>query len=365
MSIAWLIFITVIFFFLQGVIYVRWGLAKIDYHRTFSQATAYVGEEIELIDEIANKKLLPVPWVRLESKINKNLQFGQVEGTSRGEMHRTLFSLMPYQKIKRRQKVLCTKRGYYQFETVSMSTGDAIGFDEAFKTVHSSAAVTVFPKIREKEDIPLPAQSWVGEIMVKRWIIEDPFLVAGVREYSTSDPMHTINWKATARTGKMQVNQYDYTADLCLMIYVNFDQTEDKWRPIVNEDTIERALSYAASIAHYSIDQGIATGFGCNSYLVTNRDKKESIRITPGNGHSHLTFMLDHMAKAHTDISSLFYEFLEEDVTRQREKTDFLIITNVITEKVKHHITILEKQGHSVETLLLEDDRGAGDVYAS
>lgn len=58
--------------------------------------------------------------------------------------------------------------------------------------------------------------------------------------------MHTINWKATARTGSMQVNKYDYTADHHLMIYVNFDQTEDKWRPIVHEDLLEKALSYAA-----------------------------------------------------------------------------------------------------------------------
>lgn len=365
MSIAWLIFLTVIFFFLQGVIYVRWGLAKIEYHRTFNQLTAYVGEEIEMIDEIANKKLLPVPWVRLESKINKNLLFGQVEGTNRGEMHRTLFSLMPYQKIKRRQKVLCSKRGYYQFETVSMSTGDAIGFDETFKTVHSQAAITVFPEVLEKEDIPLPAQSLLGDMIVKRWIIEDPFLVTGVREYSTGDPMHTINWKATARTGNMQVNQYDYSADHYLMIYVNFDQTEDKWRPIVDAEMIEKALSYAASIAHYSIEQGIATGFGCNSYLVTNNDQKGSIRIPPANGQTHLTFMLDHMAKAKMDISLLFYEFLEEDIDEQRERTDFLIITNDLTEKVQRHIKSLEKNGHTVETLLLDDAGKVGDGFAS
>ncbi|MFA9457035.1 DUF58 domain-containing protein [Halalkalibacter sp. AB-rgal2] len=365
MSIAWLIFLTLAFFFLQGVIYVKWGLRNIEYNRRFSQTTAYVGDEIEMIDEIANKKLIPVPWVRLESKINAHLVFGQVEGAERGDMHRTLFSLMPFQKIKRRQKVLCAKRGYYQFETVSMSTGDAVGFDETFQTVHSTASITVFPEIVNKEDIPLPSQSWLGELIVKRWIIEDPFLVAGVREYSSGDPMHTINWKATARSGSMQVNQYDYTADHHLMIYVNFDQTEDKWHPIIHEDLLEKALSYAASIAHESIELGIPTGFGCNSYLVSDSNKENSIRLYPANGHSHLLAMLDQMAKAKMDISLAFYEFLEEDINRQLERTDILIITNIITEKVQMHIDILEENGNRVETLLLNNEEESGDRYAS
>src|SRR5690554_4979643 len=75
MSIAWFIFVTLIVIGLQSYIYGKWGLSRVQYTRFFSEVAVFEGEEIKMTDEIANKKLLPVPWLRLESKINENLQF--------------------------------------------------------------------------------------------------------------------------------------------------------------------------------------------------------------------------------------------------------------------------------------------------
>ena len=75
MSIAWFIFITYVVFGAQAYIFGKWGLSRVQYTRTFNETAVFEGEAIEMIDEIANKKLLPVPWLRLESKINANLQF--------------------------------------------------------------------------------------------------------------------------------------------------------------------------------------------------------------------------------------------------------------------------------------------------
>lgn len=355
MNIPLLLFVALILLFLQGMVVVKWGLSKIEYSRKFSQSVAFEGEMIEMIDEIANRKLLPVPWLRLESKIDENLVFNQIEGTNRGDMHLTLFSLMPFQKIKRRQKVTCAKRGYYGLETVSISTGDAVGFGETFQTFRSVTNLTVYPKIIDMEEIPLPSQSWLGDIITKRWIIEDPFVMSGIREYTTGDPMHTVNWKATARTGSLQVSKKDFTADHHLMIYLNFDQTEDKWLPIINEEILERGLSYAASIAHHTLSQGIPTGFGCNSYLVTSDDKKKSIKLYPATGKVQLNVLLEYMGKAAMANSSSFYEFLEEDVENRLEQTDILLITSTVTEKMQDQINLLERRGNKIEVLWLEE----------
>src|SRR5690625_147874 len=75
MSITWFIFVTLIVIALQSYIYSKWGLSRVQYTRSFSEVAVFEGEEIKMTDEIANKKLLPVPWLRLESKINENLQF--------------------------------------------------------------------------------------------------------------------------------------------------------------------------------------------------------------------------------------------------------------------------------------------------
>ena len=191
------------------------------------------------------ENFFPVPWLRLESKISANLQFekkSQLDNEiDSGDYHRTLFSLMPYQKVRRRQSLTCTKRGYYRFETVSLTTGDAFGISDSFKSVQSAAEITVYPQLVAMEDIPLPAHSWLGDMIVRRWIIEDPFLVSGVRDYSYGDSMNSINWKATARTNRMQVSKKDFSADHNLMIYINFNQTTDIWMPIIDEQTLGKS----------------------------------------------------------------------------------------------------------------------------
>ncbi|OAS82132.1 MULTISPECIES: DUF58 domain-containing protein [Metabacillus] len=380
MSIAWFIFITCLISVIQSFIFNKWGLVRLQYKRFFNKDTVFAGEEIEMIDEISNNKLLPIPWLRLESKIDQNLKFlgKQDQSTEelREEFHRTLFSLLPYQKITRRHKVCCMKRGYYELKTISLTLGDVLGFSESFDNFNAKATVTVYPEIIPIEDIPLPSHSWLGDIMVRRWIIDDPFVIAGVREYSYGDSMNSVNWKATARTGSLQVSKRDYTADHHLMIYLNFDETEDIWMPIQNTTLIEKGISYAASIAQHSISKGINTGFGCNSYFVEpfgqalENNVKESVRIEPKNGKYQLTQLYDTMAKLSMDRSMSFNRFLMEDMIN-RKNADILIITSLLTANIQDNIRMLETQGNKIEILMLTDQpndnkdrQGEGEYYA-
>lgn len=358
MSIAWLIFITFVVIGLQSYIYGKWGLSHIEYTRSFNERAVVEGEEIEMTDEIVNKKLLPVPWLRLESKISTYLQFQRQANTDHdidhGGFHRTLFSLMPYQRVRRRQLLTCTKRGYYHFENVDLSTGDVFGFNETFQSTSAPAEVIVYPRIVSLEDIPLPSHSWLGDIVVRRWIIEDPFLTSGVREYAAGDPLNSINWKATARTNQLQVTKKDFSADHYLMIYVNFNQTGDVWYPVADEELIEKSLSYAATIAQYSISKGISTGFGCNSYI--GEKTNQSIKIQPENSKHQLTYILETLAKVEIDSNKSIDYFLKDDIDHHVEGVDFLIITAIVTDTMQEKINELEALGNSVEILMLESE---------
>ncbi|RCW74708.1 DUF58 domain-containing protein [Saliterribacillus persicus] len=372
MNIAWVIVVLLILVFIQGVVYSRVGLKRIEYKRTFKQDNAFVGDTIEMTDEITNRKLLPVPWLRLESKISPNLIFQSSQQETEGDtFHRTLFSLLPYQKITRRHQLTCKRRGYYPLHTVSVTTGDVVGFTETFDSVEASTSITVYPEIVAVDEIPLPSHSYLGDITVKRWIIEDPFIHAGVREYQEGDPMNAVNWKATARTNTLQINKKDFTADHNLMIYVNFDLTEDVRIPIDNEALIEKALSYAASIANVTIDQGLATGFGCNGYFVspfTNPTEpiKPSIRIEASSSRQQFSYILDTIAKTKMDRSRNFRGFLQEDIDLGRTNTDILIFTAILTEKIEAQITKLEQMGNAVEVVTLDNDAAEmGGAHAS
>lgn len=358
MSIAWFILITFAVVIAQIFIYSNWGLSRIEYTRSFNKATVFEGEKIEMVDEVSNKKLLPVPWLRLESKVSQHLQFQKQSPTDNeidhGDFHRTLFSLMPFQKVRRRQHVTCTKRGFYSIKSVALSTGDVFGFEETFKSVPSSAEITVYPRLLPMDDIPLPAHSWLGNMIVRRWIIEDPFLTAGVRDYSAGDPLNAINWKATARTGNLQVTKKDFSADHYLMIYVNFNQTDDIWAPIIDEELIEKSLSYAASVAQYSISKGVRTGFGCNSYI--DDKTMPSLRIEPENSKQQLNYLFETMAKVKADANKSINSFLKEDIDKEITGVDILFITAIVTEKMRENIKRLEGLGNYVEVLILDSE---------
>src|SRR5690625_2401896 len=134
MSIGWFVFVLILVIFIQSRIFRKRGLKNIEYHRFFSRNSCVEGETIEMIDEVINRKLLPIPWLRIESRLSEHLKFQNEQYPDHviyhGGFHRTLFSLMPYQKIRRRHLLTCTKRGHYRLQDVQMTTGDLIGFDE-------------------------------------------------------------------------------------------------------------------------------------------------------------------------------------------------------------------------------------------
>ncbi|RXJ02793.1 DUF58 domain-containing protein [Anaerobacillus alkaliphilus] len=363
MSMVWFIVVTILMILVQSFIFTKWGLTKVNYTRYFNKEAVFPGELFELVDEVSNRKLLPLPWLRLESKVSSNLQFtkkqDQLVVEDSEEYHRTLFSLSPFEKVTRRHMVACRKRGYYQLKTVSLTLGDIVGFNEKAEAIDAKATIIVYPELVEIEEIPLPSHSWLGDLLVKRWIIQDPFVTAGVRQYTYGDPLNSVNWNATARTGQLQVSKRDFTADHHLMIYLNFDETEDIWMPILNPELIETGISYAASIATLTLSRGIRTGFGCNSYLVdqANSDIKQAIRIEPHHSTDQLTYLYENMAKLAMDRSMNFPRFLKEEA-ENLYNTDILMISAIMSPAIEEVIKQIETQGSKVEVLLLAQETG-------
>ncbi|SDY93132.1 Uncharacterized conserved protein, DUF58 family, contains vWF domain [Evansella caseinilytica] len=360
MGIHWLFVTTAVVVFVQSYLYKKRGLKHIHYTRFFSEQAVFEGGCIDMVEVISNRKLLPVPWLRLESRINANLQFGSQANLTivDDQFHRSLFSLMSFQKITRRHKVYCAKRGHYYMKTVSFTNGDLLGIDHSSKTHEVFASVIVYPKLIPTSDIPYPSTSWQGDVAVRRWIVDDPFVFAGVRDYAAGDSMRSINWKATARTGELMISKKDYTADPKLMIYLNFDETEDIWLPIKNEALIEKGISLAASMAQQAISQGIPTGFGCNSYIVEPFEKqlpiKSSVRIDPGSGKNQLQYILETLAKVKIDRSMNFNQFLSEDLEEKTTGKDIVIITALVSDKMNERCRVLTANGNSVSFVPLE-----------
>lgn len=359
MNITWLIFIVAVLIIVQGYIFRKFGLRHLSYQRYFNVTTCYEGDQIEMVERIANRKLLPVPWVRLESSLSAHLKFMRQQGQtiSEGQMfqnHRSLFSLMPYTQIVRRHKFICLRRGIYKLDSATLTIGDLFGIFTRFQRLTLQRELIVYPRPVLPDEAELPSHSWQGDVTVRRWIVHDPFMFAGIREYQYGDPMTDINWKATARSNRMQVNQHDFTADRRVMVYLNVEDHEKMWNQVSDEELIERGISYAAGIIEQAIYAGMEAGFTTNGYL--KEGAKEPIRIQTGGGRGHFEYILEHMARMTIARSVPFDTLLEQEVRAARTNLDIILITTYMNDGLYQLAENLQRSGNSVSVVPLRAD---------
>ncbi|GAA4877377.1 DUF58 domain-containing protein [Paenibacillus vulneris] len=356
MSVHWLLFITLTILVLQVILFKMLGHRGLTYERYFSTRGCFEGEETEMIERIANRHILPVPWLRLESLIHAGLHFYSqanldINNGALFQNHKSLFSLMPFTQITRRHRIYCSKRGCYRLNTASLTYGDLVGLYRNTLKLSLDAELLVYPKLAQLDELTLPSHSWQGDLVVRRWIVEDPFMISGTREYRYGDPLNGINWKATARSGRLQVHQRDYTADHRLMIYLNVEDHEKMWSQVNDEAMFEKGLSIAAALAQHAIDLGMEVGFATNAHSVDSRDP---VRVEAGGGTEHMTFLLEAMARIVVARSIPFDTLLEEEADKGAANQDILILSAYISDKMHPPIEQLRYQGNSVDTLFLE-----------
>ncbi|MGG3530666.1 DUF58 domain-containing protein [Paenibacillus rhizolycopersici] len=359
MQLPWLLVSAVLIIMLLAFVYRRRALKGISYRRYFTERAVFEGDTVEMVEVIANAKLLPLPWLRLESSIAAGLTFGRQSNLNihAGEIyqnHSSLFYLRSYRQITRRHEVTCSRRGQYRLESATMTTGDPLGLNAEVKRFPLDLELLVYPRILELQELPLPNHSWLGELPVRRWIIEDPFLTAGIREYRPGDPLGNINWKATARTGELQVHKRDYTADHRLMIYLNLETSDSMWRTVIEPERIEMGIRYAATVAEHALRSGLAAGFASNARLADGPN--EPIRIEPHTSSDQLTLLLETMARMVLDRTASMIRMLEIEIEAGATDTDYLIISCHQGEKLAETAELLRQNGNGVEWMEIPAD---------
>lgn len=356
MNIAWMIFVFLVLAWLQSYLFQKRALKRIEYARFFNEKAVFAGERVELVERVANLKLLPVPWLRLESSLPAQLKFHENAGVamSEGKMfqhHHSFFSLMPYSQITRRYDVRCPKRGCYTLSTVHMTAGDPLGINRVSQTVPCHAELLVYPQLLPLNELDIPQHSWFGDLVVRRWTVFDPFERAGVREYQYGDPLKSVNWTATARTGELQVNRQAPTSNPKLLIYVNFDVSEKMWNQISDPDMVEHALSVAATLAVECISQGIEVGFCCNGRTM---DDNQPVRIPIDSGHVHESVILDALARLIMERSTAIETMLEEEIAGQLSDTDIVLISAYVNARMEEAMEQLKRLGNAVSVYRLQ-----------
>lgn len=271
----------------------RWCLTGVSYARRLDHTRATFGERLGMEIELVNDKLLPLAWLHLRDLVPPDLSVqGAVVTVSgrRRELHLVL-AMLPYQRVRRRVTVVCTERGLHRFGPATLRSGSPLGTHERAVEVDSEQPLLVYPKVMPLSTLPLTSRVPLGERRVRQSIALDPTRVVGVRPYLTGDPVRTIDWRATARSGDLLVRVHEPAASPSVALFVELLPPRGVSRR-VGRELIELLVSMAASVASGLLSAGVATGL-----YTTGTAQGVPVAVPPSRDPGTRTAMLELLAR--------------------------------------------------------------------
>jgi uncharacterized protein (DUF58 family) len=320
----------------ENIIYGKNWARKLEYRCYFTTEEAHVGDVVELVEEVVNGKLLPLPWMKSELTASNGLDFAETQSsvTDKSRFVSSFFMLKSYHKISRRWRVKCLKRGIFKIDTVVLVASNLFG------TMNLSNPVTKDMTGGELRVLPAPCDEALpqaasslsfGDVFVRRQLISDPFFHNGVREYDRSDNIRRISWKITAKEQRLMVYNEDYTTNQSAAVLLNMQSREYEKDSVYDENALEQCINACAGIIYDSLDKSIPVMLMSNTSLTDNR--KEPVLTPLYSGAEHARALLRILSRIELMNTESFAPFLESSLL-SLEATDIFIVTAYVNERI-------------------------------
>ncbi len=329
----------------------KFSVDRLRYERYFADACVYEGDSTELIETIWNPTLFIVPFTDVGSYFYSGLAVDGKQPEKGMSLFLSRYHLLPFEKVTRRLRVECVRRGYYRLTSVFITRCGEEHHIEA------PAEIYVYPQIENLGENVQSAYG-MGDVLSRRKLVMDPFTVSGVREYQPGDSFHTINFKASARLSaggqaRFMVNRYEYCSNFKYYVYQNFHLPKSGdvlFREY--EDMMENGLKFAASLVVKALDAGGICAFGANCTTLEGGQKTE---FPLRGGEVHKNDILREMAKIRAIDGASFASMLAADIAKGITNSEVFIITSYVDESIAEQISVLEYMGNTVRVISLNN----------
>ena len=350
MNLVLFILLLVFILLLQSYIYRKFSLKKVKYFRSFSKRLVSEGDQVQMTEILENGKILPLPWVRVETKNDEKLQFYHLDNTkASGQFHCSVFFLGPFQKIRRIHHVDCLHRGFVRLYQTSLTCGDLLGFNERFQEIPGEVHLYIAPKIPSDNTIPSSMKRITGELSARRWILPDPILISGIREYQTSDNPKDIHWKATAKTGTLQVKVRDFTVSPKLLVILNIQLSDQVWDQMEysQQEQVEPYIQQCAYLINWALSQGMEVGFCTNAEMAIPYSSNYFISPLKG-GSVAWEELMETLSKIIIQSKINFHTMLDQLKESSITENDIVIISPYWNEDLQRRAEHLIDLGNTV-----------------
>lgn len=341
---------------------------RIDYTSALSKTVVEPGEELFIVSTLTNKGLLPLNYVRTIESLPKQITVdieklkGGISGSA--SLAESILNnklscssyLMPRRRLTRSIPIKAACRGHYEFTQTVIEGGDILGLSSRQRIDRTAKELVVMPRPYESEEFKELFGGYMGDVSVRRFIMEDPVLTLGFRDYTGSEPMKAIAWTQTARTGRLQVKKYDYTLEATATVLVSCERTSSIFEGNLNEtdEVLERCFSLTRSICEGLEAKSVKYALHTNISAPGAAMQLDS--VADGLGHAHLMGILEGLGRACYRKTVPFTDILGKTVRSAEQGRSYIVVVVKMLDEYREYIKRLEVAS-GIRVLTVEVDK--------
>jgi len=330
------------------------SLKSVTYDCHFSKLLVEPGEEFEIIITITNKSRAFIPFIKIEQAFPSDIKLKEMLLAKTANptdyiYHTSTLYLMPRSKYIKRVTARFPQRGRYIFPGTYLRVGDFLALgDKVLEHKYHHLEVVVYPKTTNASNFDELLNGIMGDISVRRLVLEDPIMTVGFRDYSGREPMKAISWNQSAKTGKLMVKQFDHTVEASVSVILDVEG-----RGLEGDaDKKEAAFSYVRSLCELLESRGMKYDFLTNA---TTADAHARWSYKPeGSGLYHFAAIMEGLGRtSHNHVETL--DALCKRFVQKKNYDRFVILVTIKHEALIDTSYIEKSNGGKVYILSMED----------
>jgi len=298
---------------------------------------SFGGEDVDVIVKVTNDSTQKIEDVRLEDHLPDSL------AVKAGAKATRIF-MSPHETAEFWYRISAPARGRYVLGPVSYRTTDAMGFHGFRGEINGLDDVIVFPEIQKLGPIELRARRvgpWPGLVPSRKIGPGTEFFE--LRTYAPGDDLRSINWKASAKSGRLISNEFEgeHVTDVLVVL----DCSEGSISRLFDPDVVELEISLAASLCAQLIHQGNRVGLSVYGAV---RDL-----VYPAFGKRQLLRLLNSLTIVTPGRASISLEYCSEPliVYAAPARSVIVFISPLMNDETVSVITNLAARGYGVMVL--------------
>ncbi len=284
----------------------RFGLADLEAGYALDQLQAHVGDQLRATYTLRSASRLPKLWLEVHNP-----------STLPVALPGRAISLGPHGERSWIARVPLLRRGHFRVDPLVVRTGDPFGFFEATASVGHGQTVIVYPRLEPIPRWRLHAVSLEGSRSLPVRTQQTTPLATSVRPYAPGDAFNRIHWRSTARTGEIQVKEFDLEQTADVWLFLDLERAAQAGRG--DEASVEVAVRAVAAIAERAIEE--------NRSVALTTTGARATTLPPDRGPRQRQKILQLLAAVDGDGSTPLVETLVAGLSLMRRGMSAIVVT--------------------------------------